>query len=45
MEVLLALREELPNIIRCLIDRLVARFESQTSIVQTVDGMVGVTQE
>ena len=37
--------EELPDIIECITDILAAMFEVQTLVIQTVDGLVGVTQD
>ena len=38
-----ALREELPNIIGRVIDRVVTRFEERASVTQAVHGLVEVT--
>ena len=45
IEVSQALCEELPDIIGCVTDRFVARFEGWILVVQAVDGMVEVTYE
>ena len=45
MEILRALREELPNIFGCVTDRLFAKFQDRIVIVQAIDRVIRVTQE
>ena len=45
LEVTRPVREELPDIIERVTNRVTSRVQVQTATVQTVDGVVGINQE